>query len=358
MWHHFALLPIRSRKHVVSMGEGNTPLVPGKRLGTAHGFAELRCKNETANPTGSFKDRQLAVGVSHAVQQGQDTIAVVSSGNVACAAAAYAARAGLRCVVFAHAHAGLSKLVQAATYGATVLRIDSPAPSAVFDVCRAACARWNWRHLSTAGMYDPYTVEGSKTIAYELWRQYKGELPEWIVAPVGGGGLLGGVWRGLLDLQRLGLIDTLPRLVGVQATGCAPLKRALDGGESFLQSLQTPWPDPDTIAGGIADDILFDGHTVLPALRTTNGLVLAVTDPAIEAGVHTLARTEGILCEITCAVVVAALEQLAPHAQGERVCALITGSGIKDLAGRVAEGESLPVLDARLDAVAEFLDRG
>lgn len=357
LWHYFALLPIQSRQHIVSLGEGNTPLITAPKLGKTHGFAELRLKNETANPTGSFKDRQLTVGVSHARQCGQDTIAVVSSGNVACAAAAYAARAGLRCVVFAHAHAGLSKLVQAATYGAEVLRIDSPAPSAVFDVCRAACAQWGWRHLSTAGMYDPYTVEGSKTIAYELWQQYDGKLPDWIVAPVGGGGLLGGVWRGLLDLKRMGLIDTLPRLVGVQATGCAPLQRAIAGSETFLESLQTPWPDPDTIAGGIADDILFDGHTVLPALRTTNGLALAVTDPAIATGVSTLARAEGILCEVTCAVVVAALEQLAPHAQGQRVCALITGSGIKDLAGRIAEGESLPVLDARLEAVARHLEQ-
>lgn len=355
LWHYFGLLPVRSRKHIVSLGEGNTPLVTTRRLGAAHGIAELRIKNEAANPTGSFKDRQLAVGVSHAQQQGQDTIAVVSSGNVACAAAAYAARAGLRCVVFAHAHAGLPKLVQAASYGATVLRINSPAPSAVFDVCVAACARWGWRHLSTAGMYDPYTVEGSKTIAYELWQQYDGRLPDWIVAPVGGGGLLGGVWRGLLDLQRMGLISTLPQLVGVQATGCAPLKRAIDGGESFLESLKTPWPDPETIAGGIADDILFDGHTVLPALRTTQGLALAVTDPEIAAGVTTLARAEGLLCEVTCAVIIAALPHLAPHAQGQRVCALMTGNGIKDLAGRVEEGARLPVLDASLEAVAAHL---
>jgi threonine synthase len=254
-------------------------------------------------------------------------------------------------VVFAHGQAGGAKLAQAAAYGARVLRIDSPAPSVVFDVCRAACARWGWRHLSTAGMYDPYTVEGAKTIAYELWQQYAGALPEWIVLPVGGGGLLGGVWRGVLDLQRLGLIERLPRIVGVQAAGCAPLKRAIDGGESFLESLKQPWPNPKTIAGGIADDILFDGHTALPAIRTTNGLALAVEDRAIEEGIALLARNEGLYCEASSGVVVAALEELTRHAAGQRVCLVVTGHGMKDF-DRRNKDDLGPLLEGNLGAIA------
>lgn len=356
LWHYFALLPVRSRRHIVSLGEGATPLAAAPRLAARHGLADLRLKLEGANPTGSFKDRQLSVGVSHAAQCGQDTVAVVSSGNVAAAAAAYAARAGMRCVVFAHAHAGPAKLAQAEALGATVLRVDSGAPSAVFDLCRAACARWGWRHLSTAGMHDPYTVEGSKTIAYELWRQYDGRLPDWIVAPVGGGGLLGGVWRGLLDLRRLGLIDRLPRLAGVQAAGCAPLQRAIAGGESFLESLAKPWPGPSTVAGGIADDILFDGHTVLPAVRGTGGFAPTVTDPEILAAVEELARAEGVLCEITCAVVIAALGAVAARAGGGRVCALITGSGLKDLG--IRDARPTPPIAPTIGAVAARVGKG
>jgi threonine synthase len=180
-------------------------------------------------------------------------------------------------------------------------------------------------------MHEPYNVEGSKTIAYELYHQTGGDLPDWIVAPVGGGGLLGGIWRGFLDLQRMGLLDRIPRMAGVQAAGCAPLKLAIERGTPFLDTLKNPWPNPKTIAGGIADDILFDGHTVLPAIRTTNGAAPVVTDDEIVAGELLLASAEGILCEPSCAVVIAALNQVAAVAPDARVCCVITGTGIKDL---------------------------
>lgn len=352
MWHYFDLLPIARHADVVSLGEGATPLVSAPALAQRHGFAELLVKNETANPTGSFKDRQVSVGISRAKELGARTVTAVSSGNVACAVSAYAARAGMRAVLFMHGQAGAGKIAQAAVYGATVLRIDSPSPARVFRLCLNACERWGWRHLSTAGMYEPFNVEGSKTIAYELYQQTGGGLPDWIVAPVGGGGLLGGVWRGLLDLRRLGLIERLPRLVGVQAAGCAPLCEAVEHGWSFLESLEHPWAEPDTIAGGIADDILFDGHTVLPAIRTTDGMALAVTDPEIARGLRTLAETEGLLCELTCAVVIAALPQLAEAARGQRICVLLTGSGIKELPYLSAHAPETPLIAPDLDAVA------
>ena len=156
-----------------------------------------------------------------------------------------------------------------------------PSASAVFDLCLEACARFGWYHLSTAGMYEPYNVEGAKTIAYELFQQTGGDLPDWIVAPVGGGGLLGGLWRGFLDLKRAGLIERVPRLAGIQASGCAPLAKAMRENATYLDTLRAPWPNPHTIAGGIADDILFDGHTALPALRTTDGAAIAVEDSEI-----------------------------------------------------------------------------
>ena len=331
LWHYAALLPVAEAASCVTLGEGATPLVSAEKMGAALGFQELRFKNEMTNPTGSFKDRQVSVGISHAKEIGADTVAVVSSGNVAAAAAAYAARAGLRAVLFMHGQAGAGKIAQAGAYGAKVVCVDHPSPSVVFDLCLEACARFGWYHLSTAGMYAPYNVEGAKTIAYELYHQYGGTMPDWIVAPVGGGGLLGGIWRGLLDLQRMGLLETLPRLAGVQASGCAPLKQAFAEDTPFLETLAHPWPNPKTVAGGIADDILFDGHTVLPAIRTTDGTALAVDDPEIEQGLRTLAQTEGLLCELTTAVIPAALPHLARQAPGARVCALLTGNGIKEL---------------------------
>lgn len=355
MWHYIDLLPVASPEHVVTLGEGATPLVDALQFARRFGFSELRFKNEMANPTGSFKDRQIAAAVTHARALGARTVAAVSSGNVAAATAAYAARAGLNAVLFMHGHAGQGKIAQAAAYGATVVRVDSPSPSRVFSLCIEACARWGWRHVSTAGMYEPFNVEGAKTIAYELYQQYEGRLPDWVVVPVGGGGLLGGVWRGFLDLQRLGLIEAPPRLAGIQAAGCAPLVRALERGLSFLDTLREPWPNPHTIAGGIADDILFDGHTALPALRMTDGMALAVEDGAIEEGRRLLAREVGLLCELTSAVVIAALPRLAEKASGARVCAVLTGSGVKEIGTLRDQTFAPPLVAPDIDAVRAVL---
>jgi threonine synthase len=331
LWTYFDLLPIQARSNIVTLNEGATPLLEAPRVARRFGLGRLLLKNEASNPTGSFKDRQVSVGISHARELGAETVAVVSSGNVACATAAYAARAGMRAVLLMHGFAAPGKIAQAAAYGANVVRVDSPSARSVFKLCIEACTAFGWYHLSTAGMYEPYNVEGAKTIAYELYQQTNGALPDWIVAPVGGGGLLGGIWRGFLDLQRLGLIKTLPRLAGVQAAGCAPLRDAIDRGASFLDTLKRPWPNPKTIAGGIADDVLFDGHTVLPAIRTTRGAAIAVTDDAIIEGELTLASTEGILCEPSSAVVIAALSHLPDAGPDTSVCCIVTGSGIKDL---------------------------
>lgn len=355
MWHFAALLPAGSRRYIVSLGEGATPLVNAPQLSRRFGFGEIWLKNEMANPTGSFKDRQISVGLSHAREIGARVVAAVSSGNVACAVSAYAARAGMPAVLFMHGQAGAGKIAQAAVYGGTVIRIDSASPSAVFKLCLDACARWGWYHLSTAGMYEPYNVEGAKTIAYELYQQFRGCLPDWIVAPVGGGGLLGGIWRGFLDLQRLGLIEHLPRLAGVQAAGCAPLKKAIDAGAPFLETLRNPWPNPKTIAGGIADDIIFDGHTVLPAIRTTQGAAIAVKDAEIEAGLKILARSEGLLCELTSAVVIAALPYLPDAGPNSRICCILTGSGIKDLPYLTQRAPATPLIPPSLDALDQLL---
>lgn len=331
MWTYRELLPVESRDDAVTLGEGATPLLDAPRLAHEAGIGQVLLKNEMVNPTGSFKDRQISVGITHARSIGADTVAVVSSGNVACAAAAYAARAGMKAVLLMHGQAAPGKLAQASAYGARAIQVASPSAKTTFDLCLKACETFGWYHLSTAGMYEPYNVEGAKTIAYELYQQTGGDLPEWIVAPVGGGGLLGGIWRGFLDLQRLGLIERAPRLAGVQAAGCAPLKKAIENRTAFLDTLKDPWPNPRTIAGGIADDVLFDGHTVLPAIRTTDGAAIAVEEDEIVEGELILARTEGLLCEPTCAVVIAALKHLPDKGPQTRVCCVLTGAGVKDL---------------------------
>lgn len=348
MWDYATMLPVLEAPQDGRLGEGATPLVRSARLHAEYDLQELIFKNEAANPTGSFKDRQIAVGIAHARECGYDTVAVFSSGNVACAASAFAARSDMRAVVMTHSHAAAGKIRQALAYGAHVVRIDTPSAAGVFHLCREACDAFGWYHLSTAGIYAPFNVEGAKTLAYEIYAQTAGHVPEWIVAPVGGGGLLGGVWRGFLDLQRLGLIQQGPRMVGVQAAGCAPLVDAVRDNTPFLDTLQAPWPNPRTIAGGIADDILFDGHTALQAIRQSGGLAVAVTDNEIIEAELRLARSEGLLAEPSSAVTIAALAKLPPAA---RVCCLVTGTGIKDLDVLGDAVEIPPATDATLAAV-------
>jgi threonine synthase len=354
LWHYAPCLPVADLGNIVSLGEGATPLVDAPRLATEHKIRQLLVKNEAANPTGSFKDRQVSVGISHAREIGADTVAVVSSGNVACATSAYAARAGMKAVLMMHGHAAPAKVALASSYGAVTVQVETPSAMTVFELCIAACEKFGWYHLSTAGMFNPYNVEGAKTIAYEIYHQTSGELPDWIVAPVGGGGLLGGIWRGFEDLRRLGLIKKSPRLAGVQASGCAPLVRGIDTGQSVADAFKDPWPNPATIAGGIADDVIFDAHSVIPGIRQSGGTAVAVDDEETIHGQARLARLEGLLCEPTSAVVVAAMSHL-PFDADSRVCMVMTGTGFKDPAHMPAPAHAPVRIAPDMDALAKVL---
>lgn len=357
MWKYRELLPVPAPPSADTLQEGGTPLLSAVRLGEQAGVGKLRLKNETVNPTGSFKDRQVAAGVA-AIPEGLDTLAVISSGNVAAAAAAQAARRGLKCFVFVAAAAPEVKLIQAAAYGARVCRVDSASSSLIMDLVEEASRREGWYHLSTAGCFNPFSVEGSKTIAYELFEQYEGVLPDWIFVPVGGGGLLGGLWRGLLDLQELGLAERLPRLVGVQAAGCAPLIRAVEENWDLETAAAFHWENPQSIAGGIADDVLFDAHRALPAIRHSGGTAVAVSDEAILDAMRLLASYEGVFAEPSGAASLAGLISLRDTGQVKQehsVCCLITGSGLKDItsAGKISAPAvvAIPELDNLVKAV-------
>jgi threonine synthase len=351
LWAWFDLLPIAHRQKVVTLGEGNTPLLPAPRLGDAVGIDTLLLKDETRNPTGSFKDRMLTVGVTRAVELGRHTVAVQSSGNVGAAAAAYAAKAGLRAKILVPRTAPAEKILQAQMYGAQVFRIDHDSPAAIFDLLRWACDELDWYLVSTAAIYNPFTLEGAKTIAYELAEQTAFDLPDWVIAPVGGGGNIGSLWRGFLDLRSLGLVTRLPRLVGVQAAGCAPFVEAIRRERTAREALTTRWPVLETISGAIADDVVFDAHVALPAVHESGGTAVAVTDEETLAWMTSLARLEGLFVEPAAATTLAALQKLVAEGRvqrGDRVACLMTGSGLKDPA-------SARRLVARLDPIP--LDR-
>ena len=333
LWSWFDLLPISDRGAIVSLGEGRTPLVRSAHLHRTLGLAMLLFKDETRNPTGSFKDRMLAVGVARAVELGKKTVAVQSSGNVGAAAAAYAARAGLVAKIFVPRTAPDEKILQAQMYGADVFRVDHDSPADIFELLEWACEEFDWYLVSTAALYNPFTLEGAKTIAYEIAEEMAFDLPDWMIVPVGGGGNIGSLWRGFLDLRALGLVDRLPRMVGVQAAGCAPFVDAVRLGLSPREALERRWPLIDTVAGAIADDLVFDAHVALPAVRESGGTAVAVSDADTLAMQRTLAVSEGLFVEPASATALAALPPLLAEGRIERhhrVLVLLTGTGLKD----------------------------
>jgi threonine synthase len=335
MWAYASLLPIADRKAMISLGEGNTPLLRAERLAARLGLESLYLKDETRNPTGSFKDRMLAVGIARALELGKDTLGVQSSGNVAAAAAAYAAKAGITAKIFLPRTAPEEKVTQILMYGADLFCIDHTSSIQIFDLLLWACEEFGWYLCSTGALYNPFTLEGAKTIAYEIAEQLAFDLPDWLIVPVGGGGNIGSLWRGFQDLRELGLVDRLPRMAGVQAAGCAPIVEAIRLNRTVQEALTWRWPSVETIAGAIADDVVFDAHIALPAVRESHGTAVAVTDEEALAMEGLLATLEGIFVEPASATTLAAVRQLVTTGQlgrRDRVCCLLTGLGFKDMA--------------------------
>jgi threonine synthase len=330
MWKYFPLLPVLERSSIVTLGEGGTPRLEAPRLAAALGLENLTVKDETRNPTGSFKDRMISVGISRAKELGKTTVAVQSSGNVAAAAAAYAAKAGLEAKVFVPRSVPEEKLSQILMYGAELFRIDESSPAAVFALMEEAAQRFDWYVVATTALYNPFTLEGSKTIAYEL----ASDVPDWLVVPVGGGGNLGSLWRGFGELKALGAIERLPRLVGVQAQGCAPFVEAIQLGLTWRDAASRRWPEIRTICGAIADDVIFDAHVAIPAVVESGGVAIAVGDEETLEAEKLVGSMEGLFVEPSSATAVAALRRLVERRiidPKSRVCCLATGTGFKDM---------------------------
>ncbi|UCH36278.1 MAG: pyridoxal-phosphate dependent enzyme [Armatimonadota bacterium] len=362
MWLSNPVLPIANADAIVSLGEGGTPCTRAAHLG-ADADVAVWFKNEAANPTGSFKDRQVSVGISHALdaaggagaqhavsrqERGDAQFYVVSSGNVAAAAAAYSARAGAECWVIAAAWASAAKLRQVQLCGAHVVRVEGDSAEQLFRLAEEAAAESGWHSLSTAARSDPFNIVGARTIAGEIVEQMP--APDWVVAPVGGGGLLGSIWQGFQDAARLRQELKLPRFAAVQAAGCAPFVRAVEREWSAEQACANPWQDAHTIAGGLADDIPFDAHVALPAVRESGGLAVAVSEEDITHAQRLLAEREGLFIEPSGVVSVAGMLELITDgriARGDTVCCLLTGSGLKDLAS-IADLPEPPVIGAEL----------
>jgi len=333
VWRYRELLPVNHPKNIVSLGEGGTPLIPARRLGQRLGLERLWLLDDTRNPTSSFKDRPMTVGVSKAVELGYNTVVSASSGNAAAALSAYSAKAGLTCITFVPEMASSGKLAQLTMYGAKVVKVRgvTSGQDPTVKMLKEVCERYNWYPCPSFGPMNPYQAEGPKTMSYEIVESLAWEAPDWVFVPVGAGGALTGNWKGYRDFRELDFIKSMPRMAAVQSTGCAPVIRAYEHGADPLKIV--PWERPDSVATGLMDPFPWDGDAALSAIRESHGTATAVTNDQILEAQRTLAKNEGIFAEPSGVTSLAGLTKLVGEGgieKSDNIVVEITGSGLKD----------------------------
>ena len=316
-----ALLPV-GQKHFPPIPVGNTPLWRPRRLREQWGRPHLFLKDDTANPTGSLKDRASTLVAAFARAHEVDRVVVASTGNAACSMAGVGAAAGLKVTIFVPANAPRAKLIQALQYGATVVRVDGDYDQAFSDALDHAR---DYGGLSRNTGYNPLTIEGKKTAALEIFNQL-GRIPDHVFVPVGDGVILCGIYKGFEDLYRIGVTDRVPTIHAVQASGSDAIAQALAVG-SFVE------PEPaSTIADSIAVSVPAAGHLAVSQLTRHRGSYVIVEDDQIIDAQYELSRTTGLFAEPAAAAAYAGFRQVADELAPESVVVLlITGSGLKDI---------------------------
>ena len=326
LWRYEEVLPLQRAENRADLGEGFTPLLHLPRLGGRAGLRRLYVKEEGRNPTGTFKARGLALAVSRAKELGVTEVALPTAGNAGAAAAAYAARAGLRCHVAMPADAPPAVMDEVRAYGADLQLVDG----LIHDAGRLiaeGCRDNGWFDLAT--LKEPYRAEGKKTMGYELWEQFGGSLPELLLYPTGGGTGLVGMWKAFAELEEMGLCDgRRPRLVAVQASGCAPVVRAFEAGAARAE----PWEDAHTLAPGIRVPRPFADDLILQSLYASGGDAVAVEDEEIRAAIAEMIAGEGIDAAPEGAATWAALKKMVDAGKvgaDERIVLFNCGTGLK-----------------------------
>lgn len=356
LWRYRPLLPLAADAAVPPLAVGWTSLYETPRLSQDLGLAQTWVKDDGRNPTGSLKDRASALIVARAMAQGIRVVTTASTGNAAAALAGLAASVGLPAVIFVPATAPEAKIAQLLIYGAKVLLVRGNYDMA-FDLAVAAAERYGWYNRNT-GM-NPYTLEGKKTVAYEIAEQLGWQVPDVVAVSVGDGNIISGVYKGFRDLFEMGWIDRMPRLLGVQAAGSAACYEAWRTGSdpAKMQPIAS-----QTVADSIAADLPRDRVKAVRAVRETKGAFVAVPDEDILAGIPVLARLTGVFAEPAAASVYAGVRAAiaAGHVRSdERVLLLLTGSGLKDIknAMRVAGvGHTIDPDIAQVEAARQMLN--
>ena len=353
IWRYASLLPAQN-DGAVDLGAGFTPLVRADRLAAELGLGELWLKNDTLNPTGSFKDRVVSVALARARELGFKVAACASTGNLANSVAAHAARAGMRHFVFIPADLEPAKIVTSAIYGDSLVAVDGS-----YDDVNRLCAELASEHPTWAFVnvnLRTYYAEGSKTLAFETAEQLGWQVPDHVVVPVASGSQLTKIAKGFAELHTVGLLDEEPsvRVSGAQAEGCSPVAAAFAAGDHYVRPVK-----PATLAKSLAIGNPADGIYALHAVRSSGGAVASVTDEEMVEGMILLARTEGIFAETAGGVTIATLAKLAASGvvrSDERVVAYITGNGLKTVDAVAPVLGPTATIAPTLEAFAQAVD--
>jgi threonine synthase len=326
LWRYRELLPIQDSEYIVSLGEGYTPLIHARHLGKTYGVKNLYIKDESRNPTGSFRARGMSVAISRAMEVGVKEISLPSAGNAAGAASAYAARGGIKAFVYMPKTVPKTFVIECIAMGATVELVDG----LITDCAKKATQDANQHgRFDLSTLKEPYRIEGKKTMGFEIAEQMGWRFPDVIVYPTGGGTGLIGMWKAFEELQNLGWVKTrLPRMVAVQSEGCAPIVRAFRSEAEQARS----WHDVKTIADGLRVPATIGDFLILRTLRESRGTAVTVSDQDILDAINQMSSTEGIFCCPEGAATLAAFKLL--HKQGwikdkDTVVLFNTASGLK-----------------------------
>jgi threonine synthase len=337
-WRYRELLPISPDAVTPHLQVGWTPVYDVPRLASAIGIRRMFLKDDGRNPTSSFKDRASSVGVMKATEFGFKTIACASTGNAASSLAGLSAAVGLKSVIFVPQRAPEPKVTQLLIFGATVVRVLGTYENA-FDLCREACMKFGWYDRNSGT--NPFLVEGKKTAGLEIAEQLRSTLPEWVVVSVGDGCTIGGIGKGLQEMKRLGFIDRVPRLLGVQAQGARPLL------DSFLSGKDLVPTETNTIADSIAVGTPRNWRRAIQQIKASSGEMIAVTDDEILEAMRLTARLGGVFGEPAGVTGVAGLKKAIAEGivkGSDSAVAVITGNGLKDVqSAKLASGRAIEI---------------
>lgn len=352
VWRYKDFMPIEDVSKIVSLNEGGTGLHSCHKLGKQLGLLQLWVKNEGENPTGSFKDRGMTVGVSKANELGAKNVICASTGNTSASLAAYAAKAGMQCtVLIPSGKIAYGKLSQAMIYGAKVLQIRGNFDQSLDMVLKIA-----ERHPSIylLNSINPFRVEGQKSLAFEICDQLDQKAPDRVVVPVGNAGNISAIWKGFTEYKKLGFIKKLPKMTGIQAAGSAPIVHAIKTNSAKI----VPVENPETVATAIRIGSPVSWKKAVNAIRDSGGTAETVTDEEILEAQKMLARVEGIFVEPASASSIAGLIKLLKMGvidKNERVVCVTTGHGLKDPDTAVKMSEKPVEVDAEMTAIEKAL---